>query len=46
MTSSLQIPASTVESIHDTSGIFDSLSSVIELEETETPAIIKTPLKR
>ncbi len=46
MTSSLQIPASTVESIHDPGGVFDSLTSLIELEETETPAIMKTPLKR
>ena len=46
MTSSLQIPLSAVENIHDPSGLFDSLSSVMELEEAETPAIIKTPLKR
>lgn len=46
MTSSLQIPASTVENIYDPSGIFNGLSSVVELEETETPAILKTPLKR
>ena len=46
MTSSLQIPVSAVENIYDPSGLFDSLSGVMELEETEPPAIIKTPLKR
>ena len=46
MTSSLQIPLSTVENFHDPSGLFDSLSNVMEMEETETPTIIETPLKR
>lgn len=46
MTSSLQIPANIVENVHDPSRIFDNLSGVREMEETETPFILKTPLKR
>jgi hypothetical protein len=46
MTSSLQPLASTSESIHDPSDIFGGLSSVLELGETETPANMKTRLKR
>ena len=46
LTSSMQMPASTEENMHDPRDIFDSLSGVTDLEETETPTIMKTPLKR
>ena len=46
MTSSMQIPASAEENIHDPRDIFDGLSGVTDLEESKTPTIIKTPLKR
>ena len=46
LTSSMRMPASTEENIHDPRDIFDSLSGVTDLEETETPTIMKTPLKR
>ncbi len=46
MTSSMQIPASAEENIHDPRDIFESLSGVADLEESKTPTIIKTPLKR
>lgn len=45
-TSSLQVPPSTVESAHDPSCIFDGLSGMTQLDETETPVILKTPLER
>ena len=46
LTTSMQMPASTEDSIYDPRDIFDSLSGVTDLEETETPTIVKTPLKR
>ena len=46
LTTSMQMPASAEENIHDPHDIFDSLSGVTDLEETETPTIMKTPLKR
>ena len=42
----MQMPASAEKNIHDPRDIFDSLSGVTDLEETETPTIMKTPLKR
>ncbi len=46
LTTSMQMTASTEEDIHDPRDIFDSLSGVTDLEETETPTTMKTPLKR
>ena len=46
LTSSMQKPASVEENVHDPCDIFDSLSGATDLEESETPTIIKTPLKR
>lgn len=46
MTSSMQKPASAEENIHDPCDIFDSLFGVTDLEESEAPTIIKTPLER
>ena len=46
LTSSMRMPASTEENIYEPHDIFDSLSGVTDLEETETPTIMKTPLKR
>ena len=46
LTSSIQMGASAEENIHDPRDIFDNLSGVTDLEETETPTIMKTPLKR
>ena len=44
--SSMRMPTSTEENIYDLRDIFNSLSRVTDLEETETPIIMKTPLKR
>ena len=46
LTSSMQMLASIEENMHDPRDIFDNLSGVTDLEETETPTILKTPLKR
>ena len=46
MTSTMQKSASAEENIHDPCDIFASLSGVTDLEESEAPTIIKTPLKR
>lgn len=46
MTSSRQRPASTEQGFRDPSGIFDSLSCVTDLEETDTPSVLNTTLKR
>ena len=46
MTGSLNCLESTSETVHDPSGIFDTLSTTLELAETETPKTLKTNLKR
>ena len=46
MTDSLNCLESTSETVHDPSGIFDTLSTTLELAETETPKTLKTNLKR
>ena len=41
----MRMLARTEENIYEPRDIFNSLSGVTDLEETETPTIMKTPLK-
>jgi hypothetical protein len=45
MTGSINCLESTLETVHDPSGIFDTLTTTLKLAETETPKTLKTNLK-